>query len=212
MSTKVLVLGATGAISKHVIDFLKDDKNIELSLFARKTDSLKAFANSANIIQGDVLNSADLNAAISGQDIVYANLFGPMDEFGKAIVSSMQTNQVNRLIFVASLGIYDEVPGAFGKWNNNIIGEALKSYRKAADSIEASNLDYTVVRPAWLTDNDEVEFETTQKSEPFKGTEVSRKSVGAYISQLIQNPQQDSKASIGVNKPNTDGDKPAFMD
>ncbi|GIN90107.1 hypothetical protein J6TS1_02460 [Siminovitchia terrae] len=47
------------------------------------------------------------------------------------------------------------------------------------DIIEASDLNYTVLRPAWLTDNDEIDYEITQKEVPFKGTEVSRKSVAS---------------------------------
>jgi len=40
---------------------------------------------------------------------------------------------------------------------------------QAADVIETSRLDYTVVRPSWLTDKDETGHETTQKGEPFTG-------------------------------------------
>lgn len=49
---------------------------------------------------------------------------------------------VKRLIFVLSLGIYDEVPGKFGEWNNAVIGEPLKPFRRAADAIEL--LDWNI--------------------------------------------------------------------
>lgn len=207
---KTLVLGAGGAIAQHVIEFLKEDKHIELTLFARDASRLTAYKSFATIIEGDVLNENDLQPAIKGQDVVYANLSGEVDKMAKAIVSAMVANEVTRLIFVTSLGIYNEVEGEFGKWNNRMIGSALKSYRKAADVIESSDLDYTVVRPSWLTNKNETDFETTQKGEPFVGTEVSRHAVGAYITALIQTPGKDIKASIGVNKPGVYGDKPRF--
>lgn len=128
----------------------------------------------------------------------------------KSIVETMESSGVRRLIFVTSLGIYNEIPGTFGKWNNSMIGSALKTYRRAADVIEDSELEYTIVRPAWLTDSDEIDYETTQKGEPFKGTEVSRTSVAAYIADVIEHSEKDSRASVGVNKPGTDGDKPSF--
>jgi uncharacterized protein YbjT (DUF2867 family) len=78
------------------------------------------------------------------------------------------------LIFVTSLGIYDELPGKFGQWNRREIGPYLPPFRRAADAIEVSGLDYTILRPAWLTDDDEMDYEITEKGEPFKGTEVSR--------------------------------------
>ncbi len=201
-------MGSGGQIAQHVVDFLRGNESIALSLFARRTGDLSDL--NAVRIAGDVLDRDRLNEAIAGQDVVYANLAGAVDRMAENIVESMMASGVKRLIFVTSLGIYDEVPGAFGKWNNSMIGSAIKTYRKAADVIEASDLDYTIVRPAWLTDDDEVDFETTQKSEPFKGTEVSRKSVAAYIANVIEHPGKDSKASVGVNKPNTDGDRPAF--
>ncbi|MFT3674811.1 MAG: SDR family oxidoreductase [Chitinophagaceae bacterium] len=209
--TKVLIIGAGGAIARHVIDMLIEDKDISLTLFLRNAGQLKAAAGlRAHLIEGDVLNNEQLNDAVKGQDIVYANLSGSVDKMARQIVTAMDANYIKRLVFVTSLGIYDEVPGAFGKWNNRMIGASLKTYRKAADIIEASGLDYTVVRPAWLTDYDEVDYELTQKNDPFKGTEVSRKSVAAYIADLIRNPQKDNKASVGINKPGTTGDKPAF--
>jgi len=118
---------------------------------------------------------------------------------------------VKRLVFVVSLGIYDEVPGKFGQWNRATIGEDLKPFRRAADAIEASSLDYTLVRPAWLTDEDEVDYELTSKGESFKGTVVSRKSVGDLIVKIIVNPALHARANLGINKPNSDGDKPWFM-
>jgi uncharacterized protein YbjT (DUF2867 family) len=91
-----------------------------------------------------------------------------------------------------------------------MIGEELKPFRRAADAIEASGLDYTILRPAWLTDEDEVDYETTSKGETFKGTEVSRRSVADLIATTILNPTLHTHANLGVNKPDTDGDKPSF--
>lgn len=208
--TKVLILGASGAIAQQAIEVLRKNKNTELALFARDGSQLDRLKSSAHIFEGDAEDRSDLDKAIKGQEIVYANLAGNLDKMAKQIVESMSGNGVKRLIFVTSLGIYNEIPGAFGKWNDRMIGSALKTYRKAADIIEASNLDYTIVRPAWLTDNSEVSYELTQKGEPFKGTEVSRKSVAAFIADVIEHPEKHVKASVGVNKPGTEGDKPSF--
>jgi hypothetical protein len=71
-------------------------------------------------------------------------------------------------------------------------------------------VDYTILRPAWLTDADEVSYEVTQRNEPFKGTEVSRKSVAALVTDIVTHPGRWARANLGVDKPGTDGDKPAF--
>ena len=149
---------------------------------------------------------------LKGQDIVYANLTGgDLDAQADSVIASMQAMGVKRLIFVLALGIYDEVPGKFGAWNNVTIGEELKPFRRAADAIEASKFDYTILRPAWLTDEDEVDYELTERDAPFKGTVVSRKSVADLIAKIIRSPSLHLHGNIGVDKPGSDGDKPYFM-
>ena len=207
----VLILGAAGQIAKHTIDFLIKKPDIELTLYARNSSRLSRYvSNGTKVIDGDILDAAKLKEAMKGQDVVYANLEGEMDKLAKAIVKEMDETGVKRLIFIASLGIYDEVPGAFGKWNKKMIGNYLEPYRKAADLIEASDLEYIILRPTWLTDADEVDYETSEKNEPVRGTEVSRKSVGSLVAKIIEDPVMNYRRSLGVNKPDTYWDKPSF--
>ncbi|UUM31466.1 SDR family oxidoreductase [Vibrio japonicus] len=211
--SNVLVLGASGQIAQWVVKSLTNQPEINQTLFLRNPKKLAEFDPSqAQIVVGNVLDRELLKSSMSGQDIVYANLIGDdLDKQAEAVIGAMQETGVKRLIFVLSLGIYDEIPGKFGEWNDNIIGEPLKYYRRAADAIEASGLDYTILRPAWLMDEDEVDYEITEKGQSFKGTVVSRKSVGDLISKVIVNPDLHIGANLGVNKPNTDADKPYFM-
>lgn len=209
---KILILGASGQIARHVVDMLVSRNDAELTLFQRDAGKLsRDVAVNARIIEGDVHNAAKLKEAMLGQNVVYANLAGDVDAQADAIINAMQGTGVRKLIFCTTLGIYDEVPGKFGDWNKREIGEYLPPYRKTADAIEASGLDYAILRPAWLTDVDEVDYEITERNEPFKGTEVARKSVAALVVELLQAPGALGDRNIGVNKPNTDGDKPAFM-
>jgi uncharacterized protein YbjT (DUF2867 family) len=210
---KVLILGAGGQIARWVIEMLANNDQVKLTLYLRHARKLRVSTpKNSRVVKGDVLNMGQLNEAMTGQDIVYANLAGDdIDAQAANIVKAMNAAGVTRLIFVASLGIYDEVPGKFGAWNRRQISAYLPPFRRAADLIEASGLDYTILRPAWLTDKDEVDYETTERQEPFKGTEVSRKSVAALIVKIIGSPKLSARSNLGVNKPNTDGDKPAFL-
>jgi uncharacterized protein YbjT (DUF2867 family) len=56
--------------------------------------------------------------------------------------------------------------------------------------IEASDLDYTILRPTWFTDADEVDYETTSKGEPEKGSVISQKSLATLIANIIVSPTQ----------------------
>jgi len=209
--TRVLVLGANGRIARWVVQMLAQQDDVELTLLARDADNLEDVPSGARVVEGDVLEPALLAETVTGQDVVYANLAGDLDTQAQRIVETMTNEHVQRLIFVTALGIYDEVPGAFGEWNRNQIGSMLKPYRAAADIIEASSLAYTILRPAWLTDNDEIDYETTGRDEPFKGTEVSRKSVAALVAELARAPETHVRANLGVDKPGTQGDRPTNM-
>ncbi|MDI2035908.1 SDR family oxidoreductase [Paenarthrobacter nitroguajacolicus] len=206
--TKVLVLGASGQIASWAIKML-DEQGATLTLFARKKSRLGVVPPGATVIEGDTTDRSVLAKAVRGQDVVYANLSGNIDEQARAIVDVMKAEGVQRLVFVTALGIHNEVPGEFGRWNRATIGAStLDTYAAASDVIETSSLAYTVLRPAWLSDADEVDYELTQRDEPFKGTTVSRKSVAALVTEIVTRPEKHQRESLGVNKPGTEGDRP----
>lgn len=210
---KIAILGAAGQIAQLVEPMLLKKDDIDMILYLRHPNKLNQVNEAREkVIKGDASNFEELKAALAGVDLVYANLAGSnIEDQAKTVVQAMDANNIKRLIWVSSLGIYDEVLGKFGEWNKNILGSYLTTYRAAADQITASDLDYTIIRPAWLTNKDEVSYEKTVGAEtPFKGTEVSRLSVADYIANLIENPEKDVKANVGLDKPGTDGDKPAW--
>lgn len=212
--TNVLVLGAHGKIAQLATTDLLAHTDAHLTLFLRQAQRLASAASQrVTVVEGDASRVADLTTAMRDVDVVYANLAGQnIEAQAQAVVQAMTQAQVKRLIWISTLGIYDEVPGAYGKWNHQMLdGGYLETYSAAAKVIEASGLAYTIIRPAWLSNRDEVAYETTQKGEPFKGTEVSRRSIAALVTKLVQDPTQHVGESLGVNKPNTDGDKPAWI-
>jgi uncharacterized protein YbjT (DUF2867 family) len=191
----VLILGANGGIARIAIDLFLNETDVQLTLYLRNARRLgKIDSNRVRIIEGDVMDSEKLKEAMIGQDVVYANLAGNLEPMAKNIVEAMNATGVKRLIWISSMGIYDEVPG-------QKYGSILEPYRKSAAIIEASNLDYTILRPGWFTNKDEIDYETTQKGEPFKGHEVSRKSVAALVVKLATSPVLEVRRSLGVNKP-----------
>ncbi|WP_125708458.1 SDR family oxidoreductase [Lacticaseibacillus porcinae] len=209
----ILILGAHGQIAQLATKQLLNETNHDLKLFLRRANRLNVTdANRETVIDGDVLNAAQLDAALKGVDVVYANLGNAqIENQAKSVVAAMDRAGVKRLIWISTLGIYDEVPGKYGKWNHQMLdGGYLETYAAAAKVIEASDLDYTIIRPAWLSNKNVVNYETTEKGEAFKGTEVSRKSIADLVVKLINDPSQHIKASLGVDQPGTDGDKPSF--
>lgn len=210
---KVLILGAHGKIAQLTRAQLLAKTDAQLVLFLRKANRLTIQDQQREqLVEGDASQQADLVQAMKGVTVVYANLAGAnIEAQAKAVVSAMKAVGVKRLIWISTLGIYDEVPGAYGQWNHQMLDDGyLPTYAAAAKVIETSGLAFTIIRPAWLSDKDEIDYEITHRTDTFKGTEVSRKSVAAEVVRLIQNPTEAVGDSLGLNKPNTDGDKPEW--
>lgn len=213
MKMKILILGAAGQISQLVTNKLLKETNHSLVLFARDGSRRIKISDSSReqIIDGDFTDFNLVKKALDGVDAVYLNDMNSIVGV-KTVVEAMEECNVNILISASILGIYGEVPGAFGKWNERMVGKAgIKSQRQAADIIENSNLNYTILRLTWLynqTGNED--YYLTQKGEPFVGAQVTREAVAQLIVDIIEKPDEYANRSIGVSEPNTNWSKPSF--
>ena len=193
----ILILSAHGQIARVATGLFLRQTDARLTLYLRNAKRLKSLdhAGRVHVVEGDVLDRQALAAAMVGQDVGYANLAGQLEHQSRPIVNGMDAAAVKRLIFISSMGLYDEVPGEHH-------GNILDPYRNAAKVIEASDLDYTIIRPAWLNDHDEIAYGTTQKGETFNNAAatVSRKSVADLVVKLAMTAGMESRRSLGVHE------------
>lgn len=188
---KVVIIGAGGSLAKYVIAELQKLDNVHLTLFLRNKKRLhNGHLSNATIVEADVMDYPKLKDAVNGQDMVYVNLAGNLEAMAKNIVKAMQETRVKRVIAVSSIGIY-ETP----------LRPVLQPYRKLADVIEASGLDYTILRPDWFTNEEEVNYQLTRKGGPEKGTAISRKSIAAFIAEIVAAPEKYIGENLGIAKP-----------
>ncbi len=187
---KVIIIGASGSLAKYVIKDLQTIEDVVLTLLTRNKNNIQNDIRNSEVIEADVMDYHKLKEAIAGQDIVYVNLAGNLEAMSKNIVQAMLETGVRRIIAISSIGIY-KTP----------LKPVLVPYRKLADVIETSGLDYTILRPDWFTNEDEIDYALTQKSEPESGRAISRKSIAAFITLLVQNPEQHIHENLGISKP-----------
>jgi uncharacterized protein YbjT (DUF2867 family) len=208
---KILILGAAGQISRMLTDRLLNETDAEIVLYARNASSrLNVASERVEIIDGDFNDKAKLVEAMSGVDIVYLNDMSDA-QATKSVVSAMEEAGVKRLIGATVLGIYDEVAGAFGRWNEAMVGSYAPLFKSAAKIVEDSDLDYTLLRLTWLYNQESnEEYALTVKGEPFIGAQVSRQAVARLIMDLITGDMNYIRESLGVSEPNTDWEKPSF--
>lgn len=198
---KVLIIGATGTLGSAARKALLANSDDQLTLFSRSANRLQLRAASREkTISGNVMHDADLDKDLAGQDAVFVALSGNLCAYAKKIIAAMDRNKVARLVFITSMGIYNEIPASIGASGNLSSNPVLQTYRDAADAIEASDLNYTIVRPGWFTAGP-VNYEVTRKGEPFGGHDVSISSIADLVQKLVDDDTLYSRDSIGVNTP-----------
>jgi uncharacterized protein YbjT (DUF2867 family) len=191
--TRVLILGANGQLARNTTQMLLERTDASLTLYLRRASRrTNPDPTRVQIIEGDVLDFPTLASAMNDQDVVYANLAGDMERQAQTILRAMHAAMLTRLIFISSMGIYKEVPGEEYR-------SVLDPYRDSAAVIEASDLDYTILRPGWFTNDASVSYQLTQKGEPFKGHDVSLNSLSDLIVKLATVPGLHIRQSLGVS-------------
>ena len=212
---KVLILGAAGQIPSYLTPMLLSETDADLVLYGRDVSSRLSNSNNnrVKIIDGDFEDTAKLETAMQCVDVVYMNAATGDVSVLNSIVELMKKVGAKKFILVSILGIYEEVAGAFGEWNRRMVGDdRIEERRRAADFIEASGIDYSILRLTWLYNQDgNYHYEVTQKGEPFKGAQVTRQAVAKLVVDIIQDTSgKFAHTSLGVGEPDTDYEKPSF--
>ena len=212
--SRILILGAAGQVAQLVIKQLLAEQQHQLVLYLRHAERLASLTTQpqVTVIEGDVNDYPQWVNAMRNVDSVYANLGGQFEPMVKNIVRAMAETNVQRLIYISGLGLYHEVPGEFGRWNEQAVGhQVMEDTRDAARLIETSDLNYAILRCAYMTDAPITNYELTEKGTAFKGTIISRQSIATVVQKLIDNPNLGHRVSWGINQPNTDGDRPQYQ-
>lgn len=127
-------------------------------------------------------------------------------------VRAMDQAGVRHPIWITELGLYHEVPGEFDRWVDEPCGhEVTENTRRARRLVENSDLDYTIIRAAYMDDQPDRDYELTEKGQQYRGTTVSRNSIADLIDSILADPAEHSHASLGIARPGTEGNRPVWV-
>ncbi|MDO4872136.1 MAG: NAD(P)H-binding protein [bacterium] len=190
--TKVTIIGATGSLGRAATEILLNETDAELTLFSRSADRL---AQNPRItkIAADINDMQALTRAILGADVVFVALSGDLPHMAAEIISAMNEVGAKRLIFITSYGIYGELPGQNGE-----VAEIILPYREAADKIEASNLDYTILRPGWFDNSPDRSYQLIPKGEIIYANNISRLAIADFVKKVVLEPEKYIKQNLGM--------------
>lgn len=210
---KYSILAATGQIGQMTTQYLLDNTDADLVLFGHNADQrLSKFASDrVTFVNGDLTSQADLQKAVAGSDGVFV-AFVATPDIVKALVAAMDAENVKRLVVMSVPDIYQEVTAPFQKWYRANTGETWKTpLVKAADLVEASDLDYVILRTTWLyNDANNTKIEVSEKGQPFNLAQITREAVAKFAGDLLTNEADYHHANLGIGEPRTAWTKPSF--
>lgn len=212
--TNIAILAAAGRIGKLVRANLINQTDANVTLVARSAEQrLKIHDDDREtFVSTDLTDTKLVSDALKGQEIVVLAV-APHAELAEEIITAMHEAGVSRLIVTGVLGVDDEVPGAFGEWNESMIGGELPALKAGYKTLMNSDLNVTYLRMTWLYDDaTELSYVITKPGEPLPGVQVTREAVSAFITeQIADGAQAYQNESIGIYEPGSEKfSKPTF--
>ena len=202
---KIIVFGATGGVGRLVVKQALEE-GFDVTAFVRTPDKLKATGDRLTVVQGDAFHVEQVAAAIAGHDAVVSCLGSnqgmkksdDLRTMAKNIVAGMQQHGVKRIVYTASAGINDELPGIGGKVMMGVLKQVLIDHRAAVNAIEEAGVDYTIVRPMGLTnDSFSGKYREAETGVPGKSRTIPRADVAHFILKALGDATYENK-SIGI--------------
>jgi putative NADH-flavin reductase len=182
----ILVFGASGKTGRELVKTALA-ANHYVTAFVRNPAKLEVSHQNLKIIQGDIINSERVEQTVAGHDAVLSAL-GAASPFKydysivegiASIVKAMEQTKVRRLIYMSAINVKESRgnAGVIIKFLAPILLRTESAGHEAREKIiKQSDLDWTIVRPAALTNG---------PSKPYRrGENVKANGISATISRV----------------------------
>ena len=198
---KVLILGATGRTGRHLVNEALRF-GFEVNVLVRDKSKLPAYPEQVTAFEGTPVVINDLANAMQGCDAVlsslnisrtsdfpWAKLRTPKDFLSasmKNIIATAATVGIKRIIITTAWGVSEtkkDIPYWF-RWliDHSNISYPYRNHEVQEELLKHSNMDWTAVRPAGLTNSTKIkEVLVSFNNSPKPGLTISRLNVARFM-------------------------------
>ena len=195
---KLVVFGATGNTGLALLE-QATKLGHQVTAFARSTDKLAGIPNIA-IVTGSIFDEAQVTSAIRGHDAVLSCLGtrpwrheNICSDGTRVIAKAMAATGVKRLVVLSTQGAGDSEVGTLAKpFASLILGRAFRDKEVMERELEATTLDWIVVRPGLLSNAKGRGSWRVSTTNELKGGKIARADVATFMLQ-----QLDSRDYVG---------------
>lgn len=201
---KLIIFGATGQTGQELVKQAIDHGH-EVTAFVRSPEKLTLRDERLHVVKGDVLDQEAVTAAVAGQEAVLTALgteslaySGFLERSLVRIVTAMKKQGVDRIGYIASAGVDDELPGVQGMLAQRILKNPLKDHRQAVALLQQADLNYTVARPLRLLNGPLTGlYRQADTGVPEDAKQINRADVAHFLLQAIET-EDHIKSSVGL--------------
>jgi putative NADH-flavin reductase len=191
---KLLILGGTGGTGKHLVE-LALDRGHDVTMLVRDPAAVTVKNAKLEVVRGRATVLAELAPAVAAKDAVLSTL-GPRSnkdtvcaDTAVALVAAMKQHGVERVIWLSASGVGDSKQTAIDMsfvFGRIIMPLFLKhpyaNHEKAEETLRASGLKWTVLRPLQLVDKPTGKPATATLPGSKPGSlKIARRDVAAYM-------------------------------
>ena len=203
---KVLVIGAAGRTGRAVVKQAVAAGH-EVTAFVRHAGDFEG--SGVRVVEGDATDRTAVDAAVLGQDAVLDTVGGKTPyrattletSVASAVISSMQHHGIRRLVVTSMMGQGDSEANT-PIYDRLLLATYLRGASKDAATmeteVEASGLDWVILRPAILNDDpakDDVRVFDANTSE--KAHKITRSDVASFmVTQLSSDEHLNQAVTI----------------
>jgi putative NADH-flavin reductase len=205
---KIAVFGATGATGQRVVQQALD-KGWEVQALARKPEALTISDPKLTVVKGDARDADAVAQTVAGAGAVVSTIGLPkgietdtsLSDSMRTICEAMTSAGVARLVAMSVLGLRDSADkaGIFGRLILPVFMKKSVADRvRLEEAVEASGLDYTLVRASRLTDADATGSYKAGPAQKAKGTSKTTRGDAAACMLDQAEAQGEHERAIGV--------------
>ena len=158
----LLIFGSTGGTGRELLKQALYQGHA-VTAFARNPDSLRETGHKdLRVVCGNVLDAAAVTSAVSGQEAILVSIGAGSkrttvrEDGTRIIVEAMELAGVQRLICQSSLGVGDSRSNLPFLTKHIMVSiflrHAFADHERQEAVVKQSTLDWTIVRPPYLTD------------------------------------------------------------
>ncbi len=192
---KIIIFGATGQTGVLLVDMALKSGH-EVTAYVRNPDKIKTTHENLKVVVGSTLNADEVSEAIKGHEAVISCLGGEankkstiLTDMTKVIVDGMKSNKVDRIAYIATAGIHNEMPGLLTKIIISLLFKnVINDHIGATDYIMNNGLKYTIARPLSLVEGKLTKiYRETLEGIPKAGRNISREDLAYFLLDSVEN-------------------------